>query len=251
MPCLYNKKHNKKNEYMKIAIIGYGKMGKEIEKIAIERNHEIILTIDENNLSAITKENLKKADVAIDFSTPESAYNNILDCFAAGVPVVSGTTGWLKNYDNAVAECKKQKLTFFYASNFSLGVNIFFEINKHLAKIMNKYSDYEVTIEEAHHIHKIDAPSGTAISLANDIIKNVKRKNSWTRTIPDKENIHILSTRKGNIPGIHTIIYDSYVDKLEIKHTAKNRKGFALGAILAAEFIQNKTGVFSMSDLLN
>ncbi|MCK5822697.1 MAG: 4-hydroxy-tetrahydrodipicolinate reductase [Bacteroidales bacterium] len=236
---------------MKIAIIGYGKMGKEIEKIAIERNHEVVLKIDENNLSFFTKENLKKADVAIDFSTPETVYNNILNCFAAGVPVVAGTTGWLQNYDNAVAECNKQNLAFFYASNFSLGVNIFFEINKHLAKMMNKYSDYEITIEEAHHIHKIDAPSGTAITLANDIIKNVDRKNSWNKNQPDKKEIQISSIRKGNIPGIHTIIYDSYVDKLEIKHTAKNRKGFALGAILAAEFIQNKTGVFGMSDLLN
>ncbi len=236
---------------MKIAIIGYGKMGKEIEKIAIERNHKIVLKIDENNLSVLTNENLKKADVAIDFSTPKSAYNNILNCFAAGVPVVSGTTGWLKNYDNAVAECKKQNIAFFYASNFSLGVNIFFEVNKHLAKIMNKYSDYEINIEEAHHNYKIDVPSGTAITLANDIIKNVERKNLWTRDIPDKKDIHILSTRKGNIPGIHTIIYDSYVDTLEIKHTAKNRKGFALGAIIAAEFIHNKTGVFGMSDLLN
>ena len=236
---------------MKIAIIGYGKMGTEIEKIAIERNHEIVLKINDKNLSDFSTENLKNADVAIDFSTPKSAYGNILKCFESGVSVVAGTTGWLQNYDNAVAECKKQKLAFFYASNFSLGVNIFFEINKHLAKIMNKYSDYDITIEEAHHIHKIDAPSGTAITLANDIIKNIDRKKAWNKTNKDKNEIQISSVREGNIPGTHTIIYDSYVDKLEIKHTAKNRKGFALGAILAAEFIQNKTGVFGMSDLLN
>ncbi|MBE9466868.1 MAG: 4-hydroxy-tetrahydrodipicolinate reductase [Bacteroidetes bacterium] len=236
---------------MKIAIIGYGKMGQEIEKIATERNHEIVLKIDENNQSLFTKKNLQKTDVAIDFSTPEVAYSNILNCFSAGVSVVAGTTGWLENYDNAVTECKKLKLAFFYASNFSLGVNIFSEVNKHLAKIMNKHSDYEITIEEAHHIHKVDAPSGTAISLANDIIKNVDRKKSWNKTNQDKNEILISSIREGNIPGIHTIIYDSYVDKLEIKHTAKNRKGFALGAVLAAEFIKNKTGIFSMSDLLN
>lgn len=236
---------------MKIAIIGYGKMGKEIEKIAIERNHEVILKIDNNNLSAFSKENLKNVDVAIDFSTPESAYNNILNCFDAGVPVVSGTTGWLKNYDNAVAECKKQNLSFFYASNFSLGVNIFFEVNKHLAKIMNKYSDYDITIEEAHHIHKVDAPSGTAITLANDIIHNIERKKSWTKSSPNIKEIQISSKREGNIPGTHTIIYDSNVDKLEIKHEAKNRKGFALGAVVAAEFIQHKKGIFGMKDLLN
>lgn len=236
---------------MKIAIIGYGKMGKEIETIAIERNHEVILKIDNNNLSDFNKENLKNVDIAIDFSTPESAYNNILKCLSAGVSVVSGTTGWLKNYDNAVSECKKQNLAFFYASNFSLGVNIFFEVNKYLAKIMNKYSDYDITIEEAHHIHKIDAPSGTAITLANDIINNVERKNSWTKSSPNKKEIQISSIREGNIPGTHTIIYDSNVDKLEIKHEAKNRKGFALGAIVAAEFIQNKKGIFGMKDLLN
>ena len=236
---------------MKIAIIGYGKMGKEIEKVAIERNHEVILKIDNNNLSDFSKENFKNVDVAIDFSTPESAYNNILNCFHAGVPVVSGTTGWLKNYDNAVAECKKQNLAFFYASNFSLGVNIFFEVNKHLAKIMNKYSDYDVTIEEAHHIHKVDAPSGTAITLANDIINNVERKESWTKSTPKIKEIQISSIREGNIPGTHTIIYNSNVDKLEIKHEAKNRKGFALGAVVSAEFIQHKKGIFGMKDLLN
>jgi len=206
---------------MKIAIIGYGKMGQEIEKIAIERNHEIVLKINDKNLSDFSTENLKNADVAIDFSTPDSAYGNILKCFDAGVSVVAGTTGWLQNYDNAVAECKKQKLAFFYASNFSLGVNIFFEINKHLAKIMNKYSDYDITIEEAHHIHKIDAPSGTAITLANDIIKNVDRKKAWNKTNQKKNEIQISSIREGNISGTHTIIYDSYVDKLEIKHIAK------------------------------
>ncbi|RLD62024.1 MAG: 4-hydroxy-tetrahydrodipicolinate reductase [Bacteroidetes bacterium] len=236
---------------MKIAIIGYGKMGTEIEKIAIERNHEIVLKINDKNLSDFSTENLKNADVAIDFSTPKSAYGNILKCFESGVSVVAGTTGWLQNYDNAVAECKKQKLAFFYASNFSLGVNIFFEINKHLAKIMNKYSDYDITIEEAHHIHKIDAPSGTAITLANDIIKNIDRKKAWNKTNKDKNEIQISSVREGNIPGTHTIIYDSYVDKLEIKHIAKNRQGFALGAVLAAEFIQNKNGIFDMNDLLN
>ncbi len=194
---------------MKIAIIGYGKMGTEIEKIAIERNHEIVLKINDKNLSDFSTENLKNADVAIDFSTPKSAYGNILKCFESGVSVVAGTTGWLQNYDNAVAECKKQKLAFFYASNFSLGVNIFFEINKHLAKIMNKYSDYDITIEEAHHIHKIDAPSGTAITLANDIIKNIDRKKAWNKTNKDKNEIQISSVREGNIPGTHTIIYDS------------------------------------------
>ena len=236
---------------MKIAIIGYGKMGKEIEKIATERGHQIKFKFDVNNTKDFTVENLKKTDVVIEFTTPEAAYNNFLKCFEANVPVVSGTTGWLSNLEDIKNRCKNQKQTFFYASNFSLGVNIFFKVNQFLAKIMNSQKDYEIEMSETHHIYKLDAPSGTAISLANDILQNIDRKNNWTKEQPKNNEIKIESIREGEVFGIHQINYTSEMDKIEIKHELKNRASLSLGAVLAAEFLLNKKGFFTMNDLLS
>jgi len=236
---------------MKIAIIGYGKMGHEIEKVAIERGHTIALIIDQNNFDELTVSNLQKCDVAIEFTTPHTAYSNYNTCFNAGVPVVSGTTGWLEQYDELTNICREKNQTFFYASNFSIGVNVFYEINKQLSRIMNNFANYDVDIEEIHHTQKLDAPSGTAISLANEIIKNVERKTQWVNNKTDnKQDLFIKSIREGQVVGTHTINYNSDVDFIEIKHFAKNRKGFALGAVLAAEFICDKKGIFGMNDLL-
>jgi 4-hydroxy-tetrahydrodipicolinate reductase len=236
---------------MNIAILGYGKMGKEIEKIALERNHKVLLTIDIENQSDFTNENLSNIDVAIDFSTPDSAYKNIIRCFDTDTPIVSGTTGWLERFDEVISICREKGQTFFYASNFSLGVNIFFELNKKLAGMMNALDDYDIAIEETHHKQKLDAPSGTAIKLAKDIISALDRKNKWElNKASESDSIGITAIRKENITGIHTITYDSPMDFIEIKHSAKSRKGFALGAILAAEFIKDKKGYFTMNDLL-
>ncbi len=236
---------------MNIAILGYGKMGKEIEIIALERNHKVPLIIDIENETELTGKNLLNIDVAIDFSIPGSAYPNIVKCFEANTPVVSGTTGWLDKIDKVISMCREKGQTFFYASNFSLGVNIFFELNRNLAGMMNAFSEYDIAIEETHHTQKLDAPSGTAIKLAGDIISVIDRKNKWELNKASESNsIRITAIRKDNIPGIHTITYDSPVDFIEIKHSAKSRKGFALGAILAAEFIKDKKGYFTMKDLL-
>lgn len=236
---------------MNIALIGYGKMGKEIEQIALERHHNIPLIIDINNVSDLNAENLKKADVAIEFSRPETVVNNIRACFAAGTPVVCGTTGWLEHYDAIKNECLTGGKGFFYASNYSLGVNIFFKLNQYLARIMNNFPQYEVEMEEVHHTQKLDAPSGTAISLANDIIKEIDRKGHWHLDGKDNDSaLKIAAVRRDPVPGIHTITYDSQVDYISMTHSAKSRKGFALGAVLAAEFMKGKTGVFSMDDLL-
>ena len=231
---------------MKIALLGYGKMGKVIEKIALDRGHEIVLKKSSNS----TYDGLSNADVAIDFSVPESAVCNISECFDTNVPVVCGTTGWLDQYDKMVSFCKEKNGSFIYASNFSLGVNIFFELNEYLAKIMSKIDQYKVSMEEIHHTQKLDAPSGTAISLAKGIIENSKYKN-WTLNNPEVDEIKIDAKRIENVPGTHSIFYDSNVDQIEIKHTAHNREGFALGAVIAAEWIQNKKGVFTMKDVLN
>ncbi len=226
-------------------------MGKEIEKMALERNHKVGLIIDIENLGDFTTDNLQSADVALDFSQPASAFSNILKCFDARLPVVSGTTGWLDRFDEVMAICKEKEGTFFYASNFSPGMNIFFHLNKYLAGIMNSFKDYEISIEETHHTRKLDAPSGTAIKLADDIISLLDRKNKWEPGIStESDSIKITSVRKGNIAGIHKIDYDSPMDLIEIKHSAKSRKGFALGAILAAEFIKDKKGFFTMNDVL-
>ena len=237
---------------MKIALLGYGRMGKAIEKIAQERNHEIVLKIDIDNTDELTPENLRKAQVAIDFSVPDSAYSNIMLCFEANVPVVSGTTGWLDRYDDVTSYCRKNGKSLFYASNYSIGVNIFFEINRQLAGIMNQFPEYDVSLEETHHMHKLDAPSGTAISIAEDVLKNIERKTQWELdTSETKDKLRISAIREGEIPGIHTVTYDSEIDCIEIKHSAKSRKGFAMGAVLAAEYIHAKKGVFSMKDLMN
>ena len=232
---------------MKIALLGYGRMGKEIEKIAVSRGHEIVIKKDEGDTVDI-----KLADVAIDFSVPTAAYDNISLCLNNGVPVVSGTTGWLEKYNSAVELCNQNKGGFIYASNFSLGVNIFFEINKRLAKMMDQVSDYTTAIEEIHHTKKLDAPSGTAITLAEGIIENSK-KSAWELDggVNNENSIPIIAKRIPDVPGTHTISYDSEVDSIEIKHTAHSRKGFALGAVIAAEWIIGKTGVFSMRDVLN
>jgi 4-hydroxy-tetrahydrodipicolinate reductase len=237
---------------MKIALLGYGKMGKEIEQLALQRNHEIKLIIDVNNKQDFTVDNLKKCDVAIDFSIPESAFDNILKCFEAGLPIVCGTTGWMSKFEEAVDLCKKNDGCFFYASNFSLGVNIFFKLNNYLAQIMDKFPAYDVEMEETHHIQKLDAPSGTAISLAEGILKNLTRKKSWKLGNTDNESeLKIDAIRKDTVPGIHTIVYDSAVDYIEITHSSKNRKGLATGAMMAAEFIKGKKGVYGMEQMLN
>jgi 4-hydroxy-tetrahydrodipicolinate reductase len=236
---------------MNIAILGYGKMGKEIEKIALERNHKVLLIVDIDNQSELTSENLLNIDVAIDFSIPGIAYSNIIRCFEANTPVVSGTTGWLDKFDKVISICREKGQTFFHASNFSLGVNIFFELNRNLAKMMNSFGDYDISIEETHHTQKLDAPSGTAIKLANDILSVLDRKNRWElNRASDSDSIKISAIRKNKITGIHTITYNSPMDFIEIKHSAKSRKGFSLGAILAAEYIKDKKGYFTMNDLL-
>jgi len=237
---------------MNIAILGYGKMGKEIEKIACDRNHKIGMIIDIENQQNFTIENLKNCNVAIDFSIPSSAFDNIIRCFEAATPIVSGTTGWLDQYDEVIRICKEKNGTFFYASNYSLGVNIFFNINRKLANIMNKFDQYDVFMEETHHTQKLDAPSGTAISLAKDIMEEIDRKTKWEldENQSDPEILKIKAHRIENVPGIHTIKYDSAVDYIEMKHSAKNRQGLALGAVLAAEFIQDKKGIFNMNDML-
>ena len=235
---------------MRIALIGYGKMGKEIEKIAVGRGHEIVAKIDIDNQHDFESEAFKSADVAIEFTIPATAYNNYMKCFAANVPVVSGTTGWLDKIDEIKKACANGK-TFFWASNFSLGVNIFFAVNKFLAKIMNQYPDYNVGMEEVHHIHKLDAPSGTAITLAEDILNTLDRKTCWEKEVESSGNeLAIRSIREGEVPGIHEITYESAFDVISIKHDAKTRQGFALGAVLAAEFVTGKTGYFGMEDIL-
>jgi 4-hydroxy-tetrahydrodipicolinate reductase len=239
---------------MKIALLGYGKMGQVIERIALERGHEIVLKKDENN----TFDGLSNADVAIDFSVPTAAVSNISNCFQANVPVISGTTGWLENYDEVAALCNEKNGAFISSSNFSLGVNIFFEVNEYLAKIMSKFDNYKVSMEEIHHTQKLDAPSGTAISLAKGIIEN-SSYNNWTIEKPEADHtsdselakqIHIEAKRIGTVPGTHTVTYNSSVDAIEIKHTAHNREGFALGAVIAAEWIVGKQGIFTMKDVL-
>ena len=230
---------------MKIALLGYGKMGKVIERIALERGHEIVLKKDQNN----TFEGLSIADVAIDFSVPDSAVANISECLNNGIPVISGTTGWLADYPKMVQLCEEKNGSFIYASNFSLGVNVFFELNEYLAKMMANLKQYNVSMEEIHHIQKLDAPSGTAITLAEGVIKHTDYAN-WTLETPISNEIHIEAKRIENVPGTHSIFYDSEVDQIEIKHTAHSREGFALGAVVAAEWLVVKKGVFTMKDVL-
>lgn len=230
---------------MKIALLGYGKMGKVIEKIALERGHQIVLKKDQDS----TFDGLENADVAIDFSVPNSAVENISECLNNGIPVISGTTGWLADYQKMVDLCTTKNGSFIYGSNFSLGVNVFFELNEYLAKMMSNLKQYKVSMEEIHHTQKLDAPSGTAISLANGVIKHTDYLN-WTLETPISNEIHIDAKRIENIPGTHSVFYDSKVDQIEIKHTAHSREGFALGAVVAAEWLIGKKGVFTMKDVL-
>lgn len=234
---------------MKVALIGYGKMGKTIERILNDRNHEVVATFGREG---IDEEKLKQADVAIEFTRPEAVFDNISVCFKHQIPVVTGTTGWLAKYDEAVKLCKEHQSAFLFASNFSLGVNIFFEINKQLARIMNAYENYDVQMQEIHHTQKLDAPSGTAITLAEQLIENLQRKEGWTlEETHGKDQIHIDAVREPEVPGTHSITYTSAIDDIEITHTAKSRDGFALGAVLAAEFLNGKTGIYQMKDVLN
>ncbi len=230
---------------MKIALLGYGRMGKTIERIAIERGHSISHRISRD----IEKSDLSEADVAIDFSIPKAAFTNIKTCINNKLPVISGTTGWLENYEQAVKLCEAENSAFLYASNFSIGVNLFFELNEKLAKIMDPFPNYSVEIEETHHLQKLDAPSGTAISLAQQIITN-SRKTGWQLDHAEENEIPITAKREENVPGTHTVSYNSDIDSIEIKHTAHSREGFALGAVVAAEWIRDKKGVFSMKDVL-
>ncbi|GAA4269899.1 4-hydroxy-tetrahydrodipicolinate reductase [Hyunsoonleella aestuarii] len=232
---------------MNIALLGYGKMGQTIEKIAISRGHNIVLKIDKDDKDY----DITQADVAIDFSIPNVAFHNITNGINNNVPVISGTTGWLDDYDKAVALCNEKNGAFIYASNYSLGVNIFFELNKTLAKMMSTLEQYNVSMEEIHHTQKLDAPSGTAISLANDIVSRSKKYDAWELDGDTNNKIPIVAKRIEDVPGTHTVNYNSEVDSITIEHIAHNRQGFALGAVIAAEWIVGKTGVFTMNDVLN
>jgi 4-hydroxy-tetrahydrodipicolinate reductase len=236
---------------MKIALIGYGKMGQAIEAIALQRGHEVVLKVSIDNLEDNTIEHIRRADAAIEFTGPESAFENIIRCIDAGVPVVSGSTGWLDRYDEAATYCKQHNGSLLYASNFSVGVNIFFALNKKLASLMTSHSEYDVQMTEVHHTQKKDAPSGTAITLAEQILDNNKRKSKWVNhNSQQADELVILSERIDPAPGTHIVRYTSPVDDIEIKHTAHSRQGFATGAVLAAEFLHTRKGIFSMSDVL-
>jgi 4-hydroxy-tetrahydrodipicolinate reductase len=240
-----------KNRIMKIALIGYGKMGKAIEEIALRRGHEIVLRVSIDNLEDNTEEKIRKADVAIEFTGPESAFDNIIRCMRAGVPVVCGSTGWLDRLAAVKEFCQKTGKAFLYASNFSVGVNIFFEVNKRLAELMVAQPDYDVSLVEIHHTQKLDAPSGTAITLAEQILEKMPRKKGWVNHNSDNlDELQIISERIDPAPGKHKILYRSAIDDIEIIHTAHNRQGFATGAVLAAEFIIGKKGIYSMKDVL-
>ena len=259
---------------MKIALVGYGKMGHIIEQIAIQRGHTIVAAIDISNIDDFNSDSFRSADVAIEFTTPATAFSNYQKCFEAGVPVVSGTTGWTERIGEIKKQCKEDGKTFFYASNFSIGVNIFFVVNKYLAKMMNGFPAYDVSMTEIHHIHKLDAPSGTGITLAEGILEEIVRKKQWRLAEEEKkpldnnsetpgnrnsgqqpdnntEDLLIHALREGEVPGIHEIRYESDVDSITIKHDAKSRAGFAFGAVLAAEFTAGKKGFFGMNDLLD
>lgn len=231
---------------MKIALLGYGRMGKTIETIALSRGHEIVIKTSETVTNDITK-----ADIAIDFSVPSAAFGNISNCINNNIPVISGTTGWLEDYNKIIDLCEQKKGAFIYASNFSLGVNIFFELNKTLAKMMSALKDYNVDLEEIHHTQKLDAPSGTAISLAEDIVENHNQFKSWKLDGNEENVLPITAKRIENVPGTHNITYTSEVDTIKIEHIAHSRQGFALGAVVAAEWLIGKTGVFTMKDVLN
>jgi 4-hydroxy-tetrahydrodipicolinate reductase len=247
---------------MKIALLGYGKMGKIIEKIAIDRKHEIVLKIDYDNQHELTAENLQKADAVIEFSTPHTVLDNIEHCFNAGVPIVVGTTGWYNELQQVKERCEQNNNSLIYASNFSIGVNVFFYVNRVLAKLMNNYPYYDVQVEEIHHTQKMDSPSGTAITIAEGIIENIESKKEWVNALTadgdetaddniKSDQLLIESFRIDSVPGTHTVIYDSEVDSIEFKHTAHNRNGFALGAVMAAEWIKDRKGFHAVQDMFD
>lgn len=244
---------------MKIALLGYGKMGQIIERFALERGHEIVLKIDKDNLDELNVPNLSKADVAIDFSSPDAAISNIYACFEANVPVVVGTTGWYGQLQQVKNDCLSRNNTLLYGSNFSIGVNLFFHINKVLASVMNDFPAYEVQVEEIHHTQKLDSPSGTAMTIAEGIIENLDRKDEWVNELDGepfdevlrKDQLLIASQRVDQVPGTHTVLYSSEVDEIEFKHTAHSRAGFALGAVVAAEWLQHKQGFYNIADIFN
>ncbi len=236
---------------MKIALVGYGKMGHEIEKVALSRGHEVVCTVDINEEDKFESDAFRSADVAIEFTGPQTAFDNYLKCFKAGLPVVSGSTGWIARMPEIKAICEREKRTFFYASNFSLGVNLLFALNRFLAEKMNAFPQYDVKMKEIHHTQKLDSPSGTAISLAQDVIACVDRKHSWVNEpATDGDRIGIVSERIGMTPGYHEVVWESADDTLVISHDAKSRAGLALGAVLAAEYVQHHSGFLGMSDLL-
>jgi 4-hydroxy-tetrahydrodipicolinate reductase len=245
------KVNSQKHLNMNIALIGYGRMGHEIETIAVKRGHVIKLIVDKDNTNDLNEKNLKGIDAAIEFSYPDSAVDNIVKCLTMKVPVVSGTTGWLDDYNRVTDICRKNKTSFIHSTNYSIGVNLLFRLNSELAKQMARYSDYKVSIEEIHHTKKLDAPSGTAITLANGIVENNSYYSNWC--LDDEKSADIItihSVREGVVPGTHTVTWDSEVDTISLKHEAKNRKGLALGAVVAAEFIYSKEGVFTMNDVM-
>ncbi len=236
---------------MNIALIGYGKMGKAIETIALEKGHQIVLKIDIDNAADFNQENISKADIAIEFTGPHSAFENVMKCLELGVPVVCGSTGWLDKFETATNFCQEKKGALLYASNYSIGVNLFFEINKYVAQLMSSHKEYNVVMEEIHHTQKKDAPSGTAITLAEQVLAAIQQKKQWVNEASNHpEDLSIISKRIDPAPGTHTIKYTSSVDDIEIIHTAHNRVGFAGGAVLAAEFIHGKQGIFSMKEVL-
>lgn len=238
---------------MKIALVGYGKMGKAIAALALEKGHEVVAKIDNANFAST---DLNNADVAIEFTQPDAAVGNIYKCFEANVPVIVGTTGWYKEYESIAAFAKQNKKALFTATNFSIGVNIFFSLNKKLAEMMNQFGDYEVSMNETHHIHKLDHPSGTAVTLAEGILNNIDRKNNYVGLLENENptintlDLKIVSKRENEVPGFHEVVYESAIDEIKISHNAKNRQGFALGSITAAEWVKGKVGVFTMHDLL-
>ena len=236
---------------MRIALIGYGKMGQAIESIAVAKGHEVVLKIDINNAADLNKENMAKAEVAIEFTGPHSAFANVMKCMELGIPVVCGSTGWLDKWAEAKKYCEEQKGTLLYASNYSIGVNLFFELNTCLAKLMHHHTDYHVMMEEIHHAQKKDAPSGTAITLAEQVLQHITEKKQWVNHLShNPEDLEIISKRIDPAPGTHKIKYSSEIDNIEIIHTAHNRIGFAGGAVLAAEFVVGKTGIFGMKEVL-
>jgi 4-hydroxy-tetrahydrodipicolinate reductase len=236
---------------MNIALIGYGRMGHEIEAVAVRRGHNVKLIVDVNNIEDLNDENLKDINAAIEFSSPDSAFENVVACLSRKVPVVSGTTGWLEKFEEAADACMKNKTAFIHSSNFSIGVNLLFRLNRELARQMERYGEYSVSIEEIHHTKKLDAPSGTAISLADGISAGHKSYTRYNTDAPEgKKSVPINSIREGAVPGTHTVTWDSEIDTISLKHEAKNRRGFALGAVVAAEYISTRQGLFIMNDVM-